>query len=177
MAIAAEMNAETQKHLKRLPLKFRYETSCVIKIFGIFLSGSFTGSGPEMNINWHVDNYFLTFSTRWSYRFDNDIHKRVKKSAQLLNGTDSVLISLRNRASFICYELLVGPDSFGPDQIELVVHWQWIRLGTGRMDQFRWPSFNWIQSVYVGKFHLLKSSLVQLWMFRVAFLSRGKREG
>ena len=40
------------------------------------MGGRFTGSGPEMKTNWHVDNNFLTLSTRWSYQFDVDMLPR-----------------------------------------------------------------------------------------------------
>ena len=36
------------------------------------LGGGFTGSGPEMTINWHIDNHFSTLATCWSYRIDDD---------------------------------------------------------------------------------------------------------
>ena len=41
-----------------------------------FLSGRFTGSGPEIKTNWHVDNHFLTLSTHWSYQYDDDMLPR-----------------------------------------------------------------------------------------------------
>ena len=61
-----------------LPLKFQDDTFGAIKIFGtwIVLSGRFTGSEPEMKINWLIDNHFLTLSTRWSYHFDDDMLPR-----------------------------------------------------------------------------------------------------
>jgi len=29
-----------------------------------------------MKTNWHVDSHFLTLSTRWSYKFDDDMLPR-----------------------------------------------------------------------------------------------------
>ena len=73
-----------------------------------FLGGRFTGSGPEMKTNWHVDNHFLTLSTRWSYQFDDDIFQGVvsrplacQKSAQVLYEKYSAqLLSRKGSGTF-----------------------------------------------------------------------------